>query len=81
MLENTWGRVTVLVNLMFCRLDKFDGLYSGRGAYIQGTYIQDVNWVTYLGGVYSVGLIYGERINGILRYFFYMNLCVYILLY
>ena len=62
--ENTWGRVTVLVNLMFCRLDKFDGLYSGRRAYIQGTYIRDVNWVTYLGGVYSVGLYTGSVLTG-----------------
>ena len=33
-------------------------------------YIRDVNWVTYLGSVYSGGLIYGGRINGILRYDF-----------
>ena len=63
--ENTGGRVTFLVNLMFRRLDKFDGLIyaGGRGAYIQGRAdILDVNWITYLGGVFSgvgggVGLI------------------------
>ena len=42
---------------MFSRLDKFDGPII-RGAYIQegeGVYIRGVNWVTYLGNVYSEG--------------------------
>ena len=42
---------TFLVNLMFRRLDKFDGPIFGEA------YIRDVNWVTYLGGG-------GERIFG-----------------
>ena len=43
------------VNLMFCRLDKFD----------REAYIWDVNWVTHLGGggLYSRG-----HINAILLY-------------
>ena len=58
---------------MFSRLDKYDGPII-RGAYIregEGVYIRDVNWVTYLGNVYSEG---GERrhINRILRYLFCM---------
>ena len=38
MYENTCGRVTFLVDLMFGRLDKFDGLIfgGGGGAYIRG---------------------------------------------
>ena len=38
------------------------------GLIFGGAYVRDVNWVTYLGGVYLGGLIYGRRINGILRY-------------
>lgn len=38
------------------------------GACIRGAYIHDVNWVTYLAGVYSRRLIYGGLINGVLRY-------------
>ena len=42
--------MTFLVNLMFSRLDKFDGPII-EGAYIRGeAYIRDVNWITYLGG-------------------------------
>ena len=56
--------MTVLVNLMFRRLDKCDGSIFGE------TNIQDVNWVTYLRGhIFSGrgrGYIRG-RINGILR--------------
>ena len=50
---------TLLVNLMFCRLDKFDGpIFGGRReANIrgpgEGDYIPDVHWVKYLGDVYS----------------------------
>ena len=55
---------------MFSRLDKFDGPIF-EVAYIQGAYIWDVNWITYLRGAYSGGgggggeLIYDRRINGI----------------
>ena len=49
--ENTRGRVIFLANLMFRRLDKFDE----GGAYIRGAYIRDVNWVTYLEGLYTEG--------------------------
>ena len=45
--ENTCGRVTLLVNLMFRRLDKFDGPIFG------GEYIG----VTYIGVIYSGGTI------------------------
>ena len=31
--ENTGGRVTFLVNLIFSRLEKFDGLIFGEGVY------------------------------------------------
>ena len=35
---------------MFCRLEKFDGpIFGGCG----GAYTWDVNWMAYLGGVYS----------------------------
>ena len=70
--ENTLGRVTFFVNLMFRRLDKFDGPMFGVGSggggvrIYEGAYIRDANWVTYLGGVYSGGGVYtGGRINGI----------------
>ena len=39
---------------MFSRLDKFDGPIF-EGAYVREAYIRDVNWVTYLGSVYSGG--------------------------
>ena len=45
--------MTVLVNLMFRRLDKCDGSIFGE------TNIQDVNWVTYLRGH-----IFSERGGG-----------------
>ena len=36
-----------------------DGGEGGGGvAYIQGAYIQDLNWVTYLGDVYSGRVLY-----------------------
>ena len=50
--KNTCGRVTFLVNLMFSRLDRFDGPIFG-GGHIRGAYIWDVNWVTYLVGLYT----------------------------
>ena len=52
-------------------------LYSGEAVYTEGggSYIRDVNWVTYLGGMYSGGLIYRGCINGILRYFNVIFLC------
>ena len=50
--------MTFFVNLMFRRLDKFDGpIFGGDGGrgcvYTGGASIWGVNWVTYLGGVYS----------------------------
>ena len=46
---------------MFRRLDKFDGPIFVGGVYTWGgAYIQDVNWVKYLGAAYSEGLIYGS---------------------
>ena len=74
--ENIWRRVTFLVNLLLCRLDKFDGsIFGGGGGVGAGAYILDVNWVTYLGGVYSGGLYTGRRINGILRHEIKTNTC------
>ena len=43
--------MTFLVNLIFCRLYKFDGPIFGGRIYRGEAYIQDLNWVTYLGGV------------------------------
>ena len=75
--DNTWERVTFLVNLMVGKLDKFDGpmfggemkLYKwpGRG----GSYICDVNCLIYFLGVAYIqggGGWYRGSINGILRY-------------
>ena len=50
------------------------------GAYVQGAYIQDVNWVPYLVEYIRVGegwgcSIYEEFINGILRDFNAIFLC------
>ena len=50
--------MTFLINLIFSRLEKFDGPIFER-IYIQGSgvaYIRDVNWITDLGGVYLRGL-------------------------
>ena len=49
------------------------GLIFEKG-YIRGAYIQGVNWVTYLEGFIRWwgargGVIYGRRMNGILRYY------------
>ena len=61
--------MTFLVNLMFSRLDKFDGpIFEEKGGDVftgdgggEGAYVWDVNWVTYLGGgVYWGGLIHGS---------------------
>ena len=61
--ENTWGRVKFLVNLIFTKLEKFDGPLvkgGGMGVYMgRGSYIHNINYVC--------GGIYGTRINGILR--------------
>ena len=39
------------------------------GVYTRRAYIRDVNWVTYLGSVYSSWSLYTRsHINGILRY-------------
>ena len=57
MYENTRGRVTFLVDLMFRRLGKFDGpIFREKGACVQ-----NVNWVTYVGYicVYSDGILTG----------------------
>ena len=68
--ENTWGRVTFLVKLIFRRLDKFDGSVFFLGAYIGGgSYIWDANWVIYFfggggGGVYRGKLIYVGLLMG-----------------
>ena len=73
--DNTWERVTFLVNLMVGKLDKFDGpIFGGeRWSYISGAggaYICDVNCVIYFwgGSVYSGVGWYSGSINGILRY-------------
>ena len=64
--ENTGGRVTFLVKLMFRRLDKFDGSVFFLGAYIGGGGL----YIFFLGGG---GGISGEAyirgvVNEILRY-------------
>ena len=46
------------INLMFSRLDKFDGPIFEE-VYICGVYIWDVNWVTNFGGVYLRGFMEG----------------------
>ena len=45
--------MTFPVNLMFRRLDKFDGpIFWGSYIWRGEAYIQDVNWVAYLWGTY-----------------------------
>ena len=55
--ENTWGRV------MFRRLDfrRFDGpiIGGGEGIYNEGGGIYSGCWVTYLGDIYSRGVLTG----------------------
>ena len=62
--------MTFLVNLMFSRLDKFDGPIIEE-AYIQGggAYIREVNWITYLGDIYS-GCLYMRGGVGVLAGFY-----------
>ena len=54
---------------MFCGLDKFDGpilegdVYTMGGGTGGGAYIQDVNWVTYFGGLQG-GLYTGGVLTG-----------------
>ena len=61
---------------MFCRLDKFDGpMLGGGGVYTGGAYIWDVNWGTYLGGVYAGGACIK---GGILTRFYGMPLLVFL---
>ena len=61
---------------MFGRLDKFDGpIFEGVGGRIYGvlyagSYIRDVNWVTYLGGVYSGGRDGGLYTGSVLTEFY-----------
>ena len=63
--ENTWERVTILVNLMFRRLDKFDGPIFGEGGGIYGGFIFGLLIGLHIRGR---GRIFGGRIKGILRY-------------
>ena len=56
--ENTQGSVTFFINLVFSRLEKFDGSRF-EGAYIQGAYIWDVDWIKYLGDLYTGGILTG----------------------
>ena len=60
--ENTWGRV----NLIFHRLDKFDGpiFGGGRGRIYGGLIFGMLIGLHILGGVYSRGLIYGGVLTG-----------------
>ena len=49
---------------MFCGLDKFDGpILEGDVYTMGGAYIQDVNWVTYFGGLQG-GLYTGGVLTG-----------------
>ena len=61
-----------LVNLMFYKLDKFDGpifLVRVGGLYTGKAYIRNVNWVLYLGrGVYLGGN--GLYTSGVLTGFY-----------
>ena len=57
--------MTLLVNLIFRRLEKFDISGKGGGHIYDGAYIRDFHFATYLGDVY----LGGEPINGILLYF------------
>ena len=59
--------MTVLVNLMFRRLDKCDGSIFGE------TNIQDVNWVTYLRGHIFSGRGGGGGVYGRVSTGFYGN--------
>ena len=68
--ENTLGRVTFLVNLLFRRLGKVDGPIlrrREREAYVHiygGTFIRVVNWVTYLGGhIFGRGDLYTREVH------------------
>ena len=65
---------------MFSSLDKFDGPIFNE-AYLQWvTYIQNVNWVTYLGCLYLGQLYIGGLLTGfygILFSFFFLVLFVY----
>ena len=73
MYEETWVTVTFLANLMFCRLNKFDGLIfggGGAGRIYRRAYFQDVNWVTYLGCTFGWGLIDGLIYRGALTEFY-----------
>ena len=79
--KKTWGRLTFLLNLMFSSLDKFDGPIF-NGDYLQwGTYIQNVNWVTYLGCLYLGHLYIGGLLTGFygisFSFFFFGFICLF----
>ena len=56
--------MTFLVNLMFRRLEKFDGPKLGAHIRGEGAYIWDVHWVTYLVDVYSWDVYTGGVLTG-----------------
>ena len=67
--KNNGGRVTFLVNLMFSRLDKFDGPIFGRCMYDGGRLILGMLIGLHIWGAY----IRRGRINEILRYIVKLN--------
>ena len=61
--------MTFLVNLMFGRIDKFDGPIFGGRAYMRGG---ELIFEMLIGlHIWGANVIYGGRINGILRYHIY----------
>ena len=63
--------MTFLANLMFCRLDNFDGPIfgsGGKGGYMGGLMFGMLIRLRICGAHIRGGLIYGGRINGVLRY-------------
>ena len=69
--ENTGGRVTFLVNLMFCRLDKLDGPIFEKGGVHTGGLIFGMLTGLHTWGVYiREGLYMGGR--GVLTAFYEM---------
>ena len=69
--ENTWGRVTFLVNLMFCRLGRFDGSIFRRHMYRGSLYsglIFGMLIVLHMWGCLFRWTYIRGSINGILQY-------------